>query len=290
MNSSTVLIVGCGDLGSRTGARLLQREWQVTGVRRDPARLPAGFKGYAADYTQPGSLDLAEELRPDFVLATFNPPDRSTSGYQRGFQRAMGHLLSGLGEHRPRHILMASSTRVFAESGGGWVDEGSPLSSDDPWALAIIAAEEQLLSSGLPASVVRFAGIYGIPGGRLLSRIRRGELCPPEPVSYTNRIHRDDCAGFLSHLLQRAEAGDSLEPVYIGVDNRPAPRYEVESWLAREMGLSVEPANPSASGGEPTRHNSAGHKRCRNEALCRSGYRLIHPDYRSGYRALLDTA
>ena len=290
MKSSSVLIVGCGDLGIRTGSLLLQRNWQVTGVRRDPTRLPAGFSGLAADYTQPGSLDMAAGLEPDFVLATFNPPDRSTSGYERGFQHAMGHLLSGLSRHRPRHILMVSSTRVFAESAGGWVDEGSALSTEDPWALAIIAAEQLLLSSGLPASVVRFGGIYGIPGGRLLSRIRRGELCPAEPVSYTNRIHRDDCAGFLSHLLLRAEAGAELEPVYIGVDDQPAPRYEVESWLADEMGLSGELTAAPAAKGEPTRHNSAGHKRCRNEALQRSGYRLSYPDYRSGYRALLESA
>jgi nucleoside-diphosphate-sugar epimerase len=183
---------------------------------------------------------------------------------------------------------MASSTRVFAEAQGGWVDEGSALAVDDPWAMAIIAAESELLSSGHRASVVRFAGIYGIPGGRLLSRIRRGELCPPEPVSYTNRIHRDDCAGFLAHLLRRVEEGGALEPVYIGADDRPAPRFEVESWLAAELGVANQMTTLPASGEDPTRHNSAGHKRCRNSALHMSGYPLIYPTYQSGYRALLD--
>jgi nucleoside-diphosphate-sugar epimerase len=290
MKSSTLLIVGCGDLGIRTGTRLMQEDWQVTGVRRDPARLPAGFGGHSADYTRPGSLEFAATLQPDFVLATFNPPDRSTSGYVRGFQQAMDNLLAGLGQHRPRRILMASSTRVFAESEGGWVDVDSELAADDPWALAIIAAEQRLLSSGLSASVVRFGGIYGIPGGRLLERIRRGELCPAEPVSYTNRIHRDDCAGFLAHLFLKAQAGDKLEPVYIGVDDLPAPRHEVESWLANELGVAGVVADRSASTAEPTRHNTAGHKRCRNRTLSESGYRLIYPDYRSGYGALLDSA
>ena len=227
------------------------------------------------------------QLRPDFVVSTFNPADRSIAGYKAGFRTAMGNLLSGLGQHRPRHILMASSTRVFAEAHGGWVHEGSALAEDDPWALEIIAAEQQLLDSGLPASVVRFAGIYGIPGGRLLSRIRRGELCPPEPVSYTNRIHREDCAGFLAHLLQLAEAGKALLPVYIGVDDQPAPRYEVESWLAREIGLEEQLAGQSVAGDDPTRHNTAGHKRCRNSALRDSGYQLIYPEYKTGYGALL---
>jgi nucleoside-diphosphate-sugar epimerase len=287
MKSSSALIVGCGDVGIRTGLLLLEQGWRVTGVRRNPARLPAEFAGQAANYTQLGSLDFMARLQPDYVLATFNPADRSIAGYKSGFQTAIGNLLSGLGQHRPRHILMASSTRVFAEAHGGWVDEGSALTGDDPWALAMIAAERQLLDSGHNASVVRFAGIYGIPGGRLLSRIRRGELCPPEPVSYTNRIHREDCAGFLAHLLRLAEAGKTLLPVYIGVDDLPAPRYEVESWLAREMGLEDPMAGQPAAVEEPTRHNAAGHKRCRNTALRDSGYQLIYPDYKSGYRALL---
>jgi len=286
MKSSSVLIVGCGDVGIRTGLLLLARRWSVIGVRRSIARLPAEFAGRAANYTQPGSLDFAAQMRPDFVVATFNPADRSVTGYRDGFRTAISNLLAGLGPHRPEHIVMASSTRVFAEADGGWVDESSALTTDDPWAQEIIAAERQLLDSGLPASVVRFAGIYGIPGGRLLSRIRRGELCPPEPVSYTNRIHREDCAGFLAHMLLMAQAGKNPRPVYIGVDDLPAPRYEVESWLAREMGLEDLIATQPAPGDDPTRHN-AGHKRCRNTALRESGYRLIYPDYKSGYRSLL---
>lgn len=287
MKTCSVLIVGCGDVGIRTGLLLTAHGWSVTGVRRDTAKLPAEFAGQTANYTQSGSLEFMARLRPDFVLATFNPADRSTAGYRAGFQTAMGNLLSGLGSHRPRHILMASSTRVFAEANGGWVDEDSALAADDPWAQEIIAAEQRLLHSGHHASVVRFAGIYGIPGGRLLSRIRRGELCPQAPVSYTNRIHRDDCAGFLAHLLRMAEVGTMLRPVYIGVDDLPAPRYEVESWLAREMGLEEQLAGQPVAGDDPTRHNMAGHKRCRNIALHDSGYQLLYPDYTAGYGKLL---
>lgn len=86
------------------------------------------------------------------------------------------------------------------------------------------------------------------------------------------------------HLLQKAALGESLEPVYIGVDDAPAPRYEVETWLARKLGVPVPDDDAPA---EPV-HHSAGHKRCRNRALRDSGYRLIYPDYRSGYGALLD--
>ena len=145
-------------IGSRAGSALLQRGWQVAAVRRDVSRLPTGFTPIAADYTVDGGLDCAAALAPDFVVTTFNPFERSVAGYERGFVAGMRNLLAGLGGHRPRHILMASSTRVYAETQGGWVDELSPLTQGDAWARAIIGAEQLLLDSGLNASVVRFAG------------------------------------------------------------------------------------------------------------------------------------
>jgi len=285
MKSMSVLWVGCGDIGNRAGSALRQDGWRIAAVRRNVDRLPDAFEGYAADYTQPDSLAFAAALAPDFVVTTCSPSDRSVEGYRAGFEAAAANLLEGLGAHRPRHIIMASSTRVIAERDGGWVDEHSPLTSDDECARAIIAAEKLLHDSGHSVSIVRFAGIYGTPGGRLIARISRGEICPPRPVRYTNRIHRQDCAGFIVHLLHKAARDESLEPVYIGVDDAPAPRYEVETWLARELGVPVPDGEAPA---EPVRHNSAGHKRCGNRALRDSGYRLIYPDYRSGYGALLD--
>jgi nucleoside-diphosphate-sugar epimerase len=285
MKSSSVLIVGCGDLGIRAGTLLARQGWSVTGVRRNIQALPAEIVGRAADYTHAGSLAFAQALRPDFVVAVFNPAGRSVAGYEAGFQGGMRHLLAGLGQHRPRHVLMTSSTRVFAEQQGGWVDESSAVTSDDAAALAMLAAERALLESGHNASVVRFAGIYGNPENRLIARICRGERSPPEPVSYTNRMHREDCAAFLVHLLLQADAGQTLQPLYIGVDDAPAPRYEVESWLAGQLGVLDRVDSVAAEQMAP--FPGGGHKRCRNLALQQSGYQLRYPDYRSGYAALL---
>ena len=286
MKSRTVLIVGCGDLGIRCGSALAGAGAKVTGVRRDVSRLPGSIAGHAADYTVADSLAFAEALAPDYVIATFNPFDRSVDGYKAGFARAMENLLAGLGGHRPAHIIMSSSTRVYAESEGGWVHEDSALTDSDTFAAHIIAAEKALLESGHNATVVRFAGIYGIPGGRLLSRVRRGELCPAEPVSYTNRIHREDAGGFLAHLVAMVERDEAPRAVYNGVDDLPAPRYEVECWLAQQMGLDnfAQGATPA---GDPTRHNRSGHKRVKNVALRETGFEPAYPDYRAGYGALL---
>jgi nucleoside-diphosphate-sugar epimerase len=276
----SLAVVGCGDLGVRAGTLLQAEGWQVAGVRRSAGRLPAGFGEFTADYAVSGSLGFLAATRPDLILATFNPLDRGEEGYRRGFVTAMENLLAGLGGHRPQGICMVSSTRVFAERQGGWVDESSALACDDAPAAAIIEAENTLRASSHPACVVRFGGIYGGADGHLLSRIRRGELCSETPLRYSNRIHRDDCAGFLAHLLRHMASGERVEPVYIGVDDDPAPQYAVESWLARRCGVTARP-------GAAVTRAARGHKRCRNRLLHASGYRLIYPDYRSGYRAVL---
>lgn len=274
----TILFLGCGDIGLRTAALLHRRGFVAIGLRRQAAGLPSFVRPVAADYTRAEDLACLERLAPDYVIATPLPTARSADGYRRGYTGAIDNLLSGLGGHRPRFTLLVSSTRVYAERAGGWVEEDSPLEEREPRALAIVEAERSLLGSGLPGAVVRCGGIYGKPGGRLLQRLATGAVCPPEPPRYTNRIHREDCAGFLAHLIERAASGRPVVACYNAVDDCPAPQHEVESWLCRALGIEPRITGPVSE---------TGHKRCRNTRLHESGYRLRYPDYRAGYGALL---
>lgn len=273
----TVVILGCGDLGERI-AGLLPAHWRLVGVRRSPAKLAPPLEALAADYTHPGALDELEALAPDYVITTLKPLSRDGAGYRAGFATATANLMQALGRHRPRGICMVSSTRVYAERDGGWVDEEGSLESKDPAALAIIDAERQVLDCGLEAAVLRCGGLYGMPGGRLLERIATGSICAPEPLHYSNRIHRDDVAGFVAHLMGRAESGAPWGGVYNLVDDCPVPQHEVEQWLAGRLGV-----DPNAD-----REPAPAHKRCRNRLLAESGYRLRYPDYRAGYSAVLE--
>jgi nucleoside-diphosphate-sugar epimerase len=142
---------------------------------------------------------------------------------------------------------------------------------------------EQLLRArlGERSCVVRLGGIYGPGRERLLAEVRAGIGCAREPVRYTNRIHRDDCAGLLHFLLERWQSGSPVAPLYLGVDSEPAPMWEVRQWLARQLGVSLD------EGREKTSLRAVGSKRCSNRRLLEAGYRMIHPDYRAGYAALL---
>ena len=278
MKPNSLFIVGCGDLGLRLATRLSADDYRVTGVCRHPEHLPDDVTGHAADYTQAGSLAFLADTAPDAIVATFKPSEFSELGYRSGFPAAMRNLLVGLGNHKPKIIIMVSSTRVFAERSGQWVDESSPVAVEGYAAQAITEAEQMLRSSIHRGCIVRMAGIYGAPESRLLRRVATGDVCSSEPVRYSNRIHREDCAGFIAHLLALAPA--DLAPVYIGVDDDPAPQYEVERWLVGRMGVEIKSA---CSGGDAGAHN----KRCSNALLHQSGYTLRYPDYRAGYGAAL---
>ncbi len=302
MKSKNVLIVGCGDLGVRAGTALLAKGFAVTGLRRDCSGLPPGFAGLAADYSGEAPLSALETLAPDFIIMTLKPAGTGAAAYRLGFGQAVRNVLGGLGAHRPAGIVMVSSVRVYAEREGGWVEDDSELAQDDPAALAIIEAEQLLLDSPHPCCLLRCAGIYGNPDGALLRRVASGRLCAPAPLRYGNRIHRDDVGALLAYLLLQWADGGRVPQVMIGVDDEPAPQFEVESWLARQLltgqgdrgvqtGLAPGPAegradSMAADGGLVTAQPPA-HKRCRNAVLQRSGYRLRYPDYRSGYTAVL---
>jgi nucleoside-diphosphate-sugar epimerase len=127
---------------------------------------------------------------------------------------------------------------------------------------------------------VRFGGIYGPGREQMLNKIKAGECAPAEPLHYTNRIHRDDCVGFLCHLLDRLHAGEAVEECYLGVDSEPAPIHEVQAYVAELLGVPYE------CRGEPVART--GSKRCRNTRLLATGYVLKFPDFRSGFRQIVD--
>jgi nucleoside-diphosphate-sugar epimerase len=95
---------------------------------------------------------------------------------------------------------------------------------------------------------------------------------------YTNRIHVEDCAGVLAHLIELAKV-QALEPVYLATDSSPTPMREVVSWIAQQLDVSDFLAADAV--------NERGNKRISNQRLLSTGYVLRYPDFRLGYRELI---
>jgi nucleoside-diphosphate-sugar epimerase len=182
---------------------------------------------------------------------------------------------------RPKRIFFASSTAVFEQEKGEWVDETTPVAPQHYTGRRLLEAESLLFGSDFAGTVVRFAGIYGPRRASLVDRVRRGSAgYRPGRPRWTNRIHRDDCAGALRHLMLLT----SPEKLYLGVDCEPAEESELLRWLAGAVGAPPPRAERTAEEA-PAR----GNKRCRNDRLRAAGYEFLYPTYREGYTALLAT-
>jgi nucleoside-diphosphate-sugar epimerase len=269
-----VLIAGCGDVGSVLAASLVQDGHVVYGLKRDTSTLPAGVQAIQADLTNPATLT---NLPPDIDRLVFmpTPASRDPAGYKAIFIRGWENVWAGL-KQAPARTLLVSSTAVFGESDGGFVNEDTCPGPTGFNGKILLEMEQLAAACTDDLVVVRISGIYG-PGRERLIRlaVSEGLEIQQTPAFFTNRIHRDDAAAVLKHLLQI----DGPEALYVASDNLPAPRYEVVEWLAREQGAT-------APTGLSIPHASRG-KRVNNQRLRDSGFRLSYPDYRAGYGAVL---
>jgi nucleoside-diphosphate-sugar epimerase len=249
-------------------------------MRRNPRSLPPGIEPIEADIAQRGDLAvLPKDL--DFVFYLVSPTGSEDALYRRAYVDGLRALLAALfkGAQRPR-ILFASSTSVYAQKSGEWVDETSETAPEHWNVLRLLEGEQLALQTPLPATVVRFGGIYGPRRTRLVDQVRSGRaVYPANSPCYTNRIHRDDCAGVLRHLMTL----ENPHPIYLGVDNEPAEQRTVLSWLAGVLGTPEPRTADAEEAGRSMRSN----KRCRNARLLRSGYTFRYPTFREGYRAVL---
>jgi len=278
-----VLIAGCGYVGSALACRLIETRPEVFGLRRTASGLPEGVRPIAADLMQPATLrGLPPDLDAVVYLATADT--FGEAAYNAAYVEGPRNLLRALEEQdqSPARIVFASSTAVYGQRDGEWVDETSPTEPRDFSGRCLLEGEALLLESRYPSLVVRFGGIYGPGRARLIERVRSGQARLREgPPHYTNRIHRDDCAGILAHLLGL----EVPQRIYLGVDCDPADEALVLQWLAERLGV---PSPEVESQRGKTTGRKAGSKRAANDRLLASGYRFLYPTFREGYDALLD--
>lgn len=277
----TILLAGCGDLGTEAGLRFAAAGHRVVGWRRSPEKLPAAIEGVAADLSAAELPPVPADTAAVVVAVAADSP--TAAAYRDAYVDGLSHVLDALERDgvTPRRILFVSSTAVYGDAGGGWVDEGT---TPEPGGFSgrILREAEELLTrrshgTGTSPVVLRLGGIYGPGRTRLIDQVRGGTAVIPDHPRYTNRIHRDDAAGAIVHLCTIAE---EPAPVYVGVDDDPAELGDVLRFLASELGLDVP---PSGSAGEAR----GGNKRCSNALLRGTGYSFTYPTFREGYRDIL---
>jgi nucleoside-diphosphate-sugar epimerase len=273
-----VLVVGLGDLGGRVAARLGERGARVTGVRRG-AGGPPGVDLVRADVTDPASLEALPHA-PELLVLCLTPDRYDEAGYRRTFVDGVRNVVRRLAEAPLAGAVLVSSTAVYGQGEGAVLDDATPAAGGS-WRGAVLREAEATFDAlPGPTTALRLSGLYGPGRTALLERVLRGSGAPPEPVHWTNRIHRDDAAEAVLHLLARAAADEHLPSRVIGSDPAPAPRHELLAWLAARLGVSLE--EDSGAGG-----HRAPSRRILPRFLEETGFRWRHPDYRSGFEEVV---
>jgi len=287
----SVLIVGCGYVGTELARQLAADGVRVFGVRRDPTGLPDGVVPVAADVTDPASLQAALPREVEAIVYAVSPATRSGEAYRRAYVDGLRNVVASVANPSsrfPGRLILVGSTGVYGTSDGSQVDEDTPPAPSDPPGQALLDAEAAARTLGTPGIVLRLGGIYGPGRDRTIRQVRSGAADCPEPGRFGNRIHRDDAAAAVRHLL----AVPDPAPVYLGVDEDPADLRDVYRWIARTTG-AVDPCGEERRPNEgrasaSTRRGT--NKRCSSERLVASGFRFRYPTYREGYAALLEQA
>lgn len=274
-----ILCVGCGDVGGEVAVRLADAGHQVTGLKRHPPKIADKVNYVAADITVAEQLqNLATDF--DTVFFILSPDGGVENSYRAVFETGLDNLLNHFAQAKqsPRWFF-TSSTSVYGQSQGEWVDENSPAEPDNPNSQFIRAAERKIMAANPENIVVRFSGIYGEGREYLLRLARQAPEIQKNPPAYTNRIHREDCIEVLLFLFEQQLSGKVLEQCYLASDDNPAPTWNVMSWLAEQMSC------PQPT--EKTSNLKAMNKRCDNQRLKKQGYQFRYPTYKEGYLPLV---
>ncbi|MDD2223363.1 MAG: NAD-dependent epimerase/dehydratase family protein [Pseudomonas sp.] len=275
-----VVVVGCGDIGSRVALLLDKQGYTVHGLRRNTKRLPVGILPIAADLNQPECPADWPSQPIDYVIYAMAAQSMSEAGYQQSYVHGQRHLYRWLAHHQqqPKRVIFVSSSGVYGQRDDSWIDEQSPTEPTRWSGQIMLEAEQCAFNSGHPATAVRLTGIYGPGRTMLIERVREGYHAP-HLHSFTNRIHADDAAALIATIVQADAQGQALESLYMGVDNAPVEQAEVVAWLQQQLQVSSVPGL--------VLQPRSGSKRCSNARARALGWQPQYSSYREGYAAQL---
>lgn len=285
-----VLIAGCGDIGTRVAALCRDRGLDVAALvrRSERARSLAGrgLTVISADLDQPGALEsLPTAGRTVFYLV---PPPGEGDRDPR-----LARFLEAAGSRLPERVVYVSTSAVYGDAGGAWIDEDAPLKPATARGRRRLDAETRLLAwgarTGVAVVILRVPGIYG-PGRLPLKRLEQGlPVVRAEQSAYTNRIHADDLAAVCVEAAARGRPGAA----YNVSDGHPTTMADYFNRVADLAGL---PRPPAVSMAEARRVLSSGmlsflseSKRLDNRRMLEElGVRLRYPDLAAGLPSCLE--
>ncbi|UZE95907.1 NAD-dependent epimerase/dehydratase family protein [Alkalimarinus alittae] len=289
-----IVIAGCGKIGLKLALALAPQN-KVYGLKRNAAQLPPTITGISADITNPTSLRDQLPSPVDYVVYCLTASQFNDETYRQIYIEGLRNLINELERSSltPKRLFFVSSSSVYQQDNDQWVDEETPVEPSRFSGMRLLEAEKIALDCPIPATNVRFSGIYGGNRTRLLEQVKSGTI-KSNATAYTNRIHEDDCVLVLKHLIENDMKGEHIADCYLASDSEPVRMNDLISWMSEEFSnthSSETPkeqqtnTQPPSTAGKSQRR--AGSKRCSNKRLIASGYKFKYPTFREGYSEMI---
>ncbi len=310
------LIFGCGYLGERVAKLWLQQGHMVMTVTRSESRaLELGMAGMftiGADVTKPEALDCLKTLPRYSMDERIAGPNKSvrpikeanaigTVLYAIGHDRTSGQSIHKVYASGVKNVLAAlpadigrfiyiSTTGVYGNAHGEWVDEDTPPDPQRDGGRASLAAEQVLAESPFASrsTILRLAGIYGPGRIPFLDKLRAGEPIPAVSAGHLNLIHVEDAAAVVVAAAKGTETQlNRKRRVYCVSDGHPVERGEYYCEVARRIG-APPPTFVTPDLNSPRAARAEADRRVKNaRMLAELGVKLAYSDYRAGLAAIL---
>lgn len=278
---NTLLVLGHGYTAQALAARLIPEGWQVIGTTRSPEKAEALRAQGIEPLIWPGT-----PLAPALARATHLLASIGADAAGDPVLAAEGDAIAAAAPHLAWAGYL-STTGVYGDHQGGWVDEQTPLTPSTQRGRWRVLAEGQWRGvPGLPIHIFRLAGIYG-PGRGPFEKVRDGSArLVIKPNQFMSRAHVDDIAAVLQASIRRPNPGAA----YNVCDNEPTPPEVVLRHAAQLLGLPEPPSVPFDQAGMSPMARSfySESKKVRNDKIRDElGVKLLYPTYRENLAAIL---
>jgi nucleoside-diphosphate-sugar epimerase len=284
LDNKHITIVGCGYIGKLLARQLLNKDIPLTGfVSSDRSLAECRDRNIPCKIIDLDKLHEDINLSGQRVIYLAPPPPAGK------VDTRITNFLGAIRKQHPERFVLISTTGVYGDCRGEWVDESTPLNPVADRAFRRADAEQQVehfcQQLDIPLVILRVPGIYG-PGKIPLARIKSGQpVVNQQDSPFTNRIHADD----LVNICERALLDTSITGIYNVSDGHPGTMYEYFTGVAAAMNL---PAPPAISLEEAQQQLSQGmlsymaeSRRISNKKLVEDfAIELLYPDLQAGLK------
>lgn len=299
VNESTpkkILLLGYGDLAQRLAPHFLppnmcENHFQITAVARSEKAVSDGVHFWQGSIANFVANAPREKLASQVAVFTLTPGGRREIDYITGYLNNVRLMLDAWRRigHKPDCVIFVSSSSVYGQNSGEWVNEESDTFPEKDTAKVLLKTEALLRDSGISSCALRFSGIYGPGRYFLIRQVAKGIL---GDLAYTNRIHAEDCAGIIAFLIQRFYSDNHLPKILIGSDCKAVGSQTVRQWIAKTLNeiktdFSLTDSSGETPGTQGSKRVNGMNKRCDNSRLINLGYRFRYPSYKEGFPELI---